>query len=198
MTAPDPLVCLNSRAAGGDTTCGEPESAHCENGCEMCPGTCTCKPSAENARHLWSAIDWTLWGHGLNDVAREPIATAMVNAIPADDIDRIVPVMLAWKARRGWPALHEEYAKLRDEIQRLQKQLDDLGAHQTEHIIDIKPDGWTIKHPLSCRPQLFDCPVHQAAQRRDFATVHPKPGRYNVALDAAGWVLIGEPVEAQS
>lgn len=160
---------------------------------------------SENARHLWSAIDWTLWGHGLNDVTREPIATAMVDAIPADDIDRIVPVMLAWKARRGWPALHEEYAQLRDEIQRLtaerdrlEAQLVELGANQTEHTIDIQADGWTIKHPLACRPELFTCPVHNAAAAREFADVHPKPGQYGVSLDETGWIVIGEPVEAQS
>lgn len=160
---------------------------------------------SKNAQHLWSAIDWTLWGHGLNDVAREPIATAMVDAISADDIDRIVPVMLAWKARRGWPALHEEYAKLRNQVQaltaerdRLEAQLDDLGANQTEHIIDIQADGWTIKHPLACRPELFTCPVHNAAVAREFADVHPGPGRYGVILDETGWIVIGEPVEAQS
>lgn len=153
---------------------------------------------SENAQHLWSAIDWTLWGHGLNDVTREPIATAMVDAISADDIDRIVPVMLAWKARRGWPALHEEYAKLRDEVQRLRTQLDDLGANQTEHVIDIKPDGWTIKHPLACRPELFNCPVHNAAAAREFADPHPGPGRYGVSLSETGWIVIGEPVRVQS
>lgn len=43
MTAPDPLECLNSRAASERTTCGEPDSAHCQD-CEMCPGACTCPP----------------------------------------------------------------------------------------------------------------------------------------------------------
>lgn len=46
MTAPDPLVCLNSRAASEGPTCGEPDSAHCEGGCEMCPGACTCPKPA--------------------------------------------------------------------------------------------------------------------------------------------------------
>lgn len=42
MTALDPLECLNSRARGEGPLCGEPDSAHCEGGCEMCPGSCTC------------------------------------------------------------------------------------------------------------------------------------------------------------
>lgn len=44
MTAPDPmdpLVCINTRMAGGPPTCTEPEGAHCD-GCRFCPGSCTC------------------------------------------------------------------------------------------------------------------------------------------------------------
>jgi hypothetical protein len=45
MTTPDPddpLVCINTRLAGGGPTCGEPESAHCD-GCRMCKHGCTCR-----------------------------------------------------------------------------------------------------------------------------------------------------------
>jgi len=31
------------------------------------------------------------------------------------------------------------------------------------HIIQIREDGWTIKHPLACRPDLFNCPVNRVA-----------------------------------
>lgn len=58
MTAPDPLECLNSRAAGGPTKCGEPESAHCVDGCEMCPGACTChRPTPLDNETLRAALD---------------------------------------------------------------------------------------------------------------------------------------------
>lgn len=57
MTAPDPLQCLNSRAAADQSTCGEPESAHCE-GCEMCPGACTChRPTPLDNETLHAALD---------------------------------------------------------------------------------------------------------------------------------------------
>jgi hypothetical protein len=42
VTAPDPLECLNARAAAGRPTCDEPASAHCE-ACQSCPGTCICR-----------------------------------------------------------------------------------------------------------------------------------------------------------
>jgi hypothetical protein len=41
VTAPDPLECLNSRAASERTTCGEPDSKHCVK-CQACPNTCAC------------------------------------------------------------------------------------------------------------------------------------------------------------
>lgn len=34
-----------------------------------------------------------------------------------------------------------------------------------EHVIEFREDGWTIKHPIACRPHLFDCPVNQMAER---------------------------------
>lgn len=43
MTAPDPLECLNSRAAAGPNTCGEPASAHCTS-CGACSNPCACPP----------------------------------------------------------------------------------------------------------------------------------------------------------
>ena len=31
-----------------------------------------------------------------------------------------------------------------------------------EHVVRFTDKGWTLRHPLSCRPSLFDCPVHAA------------------------------------
>lgn len=63
--APDPLECLNSRAAASEPTCGEPESAHCVDGCEMCPGACTChKPTPLDNETLRAALDAYAARHG--------------------------------------------------------------------------------------------------------------------------------------
>ncbi|WFE47576.1 DUF6085 family protein [Verrucosispora sp. WMMD1129] len=34
---------------------------------------------------------------------------------------------------------------------------------ETAHLIQLREDGWTIQHPLSCRPTLFTCEMNQAA-----------------------------------
>lgn len=48
-----------------------------------------------------------------------------------------------------------------DKVARVQ-----LGyLHAERHIVAFTNDGWTIKHPLSCRPNLFECPVNDAAGR---------------------------------
>lgn len=60
------------------------------------------------------------------------------------------------------------------------------------HVIECREAGWTIKHPLSCRPALFDCPVNRAAEDGLF-TGHPAPGRYYVELVDA-MLRVGEPV----
>ncbi len=79
MTTPDPmdpLVCINTRLAGGDPTCNTLESDHCD-GCRMCPGhgNCVCR-NATPLDKLWltaalnayaqhgGAVSW----RALNDV----------------------------------------------------------------------------------------------------------------------------------
>ena len=34
------------------------------------------------------------------------------------------------------------------------------------HQIELRIDGWTIQHPLSCRPNLFECKVNRAAEKQ--------------------------------
>jgi hypothetical protein len=48
------------------------------------------------------------------------------------------------------------------------------------HVIDFRGDGWTIRHPLSCRPNLFDCPVNRAAEL-DLTEPPDLLGRYECA-----------------
>lgn len=38
------------------------------------------------------------------------------------------------------------------------------GDDVAEHTIELREDGWTIMHPLGCRPNLFACPVNRAAE----------------------------------
>lgn len=59
-----------------------------------------------------------------------------------------------------------------------------------QHIIEFRLDGWTIQHPLSCRPNLFDCPVNRVAAR-DFVQVPESTGRFYCTL-AEGQLVIGD------
>lgn len=63
------------------------------------------------------------------------------------------------------------------------------------HVIEFREDGWTISHPLSCRPKLFDCPVNRVAERE--LTEPPDAlGRFECELNDIGdRLLIGDRVE---
>jgi hypothetical protein len=65
-----------------------------------------------------------------------------------------------------------------------------------QHVIDLRVDGWTIKHPLTCRPNLFNCPANSAA--RGLADSPAVPGRYVCELDDTGQLVIGPPAGPES
>jgi len=57
------------------------------------------------------------------------------------------------------------------------------------HIIEVRAAGWTIMHPLACRPRLFDCEVNRAAER---ALIEPPTALGRFRCDAAtGRFVIG-------
>jgi hypothetical protein len=64
--------------------------------------------------------------------------------------------------------------------------LDPIG----EHVIDICGAHWTIKHPLSCRPDLFACPYHESAVQSPWQL---RPGRYKCTL-VDGTIRLGDPL----
>jgi hypothetical protein len=61
-----------------------------------------------------------------------------------------------------------------------------LADPETEHIVDLQPDGYSIKHPLAERinDALLDCDLHDHVQRMipDAAL-----GRYRVARSGERW-----------
>ena len=59
---------------------------------------------------------------------------------------------------------------------------------KTTLIIEIRAAGWTIQHPLSCRPNLFDCPVNRVGEA-DMASLDcppAPPGRYACGINDLG------------
>lgn len=154
----------------------------------------------ERAEDLWSSLDWTLWGHGLGDVLRERMADTMLAALPAADLDQALQLMQAWKERRGYPVMHEQFAQLRATNKSLLAMLERM---ETQHVTFFGPDGEEF-HPDWCR----ECRVDKARAEldevrasctrvaREFDSLH---GRYTVGPSNALRVvdlLLGDITQA--
>jgi len=88
--------------------------------------------------------------------------------------------------RKVVQALLADRAEMQAEIERLRAVVDAAEGVKDGHIIEFRDDGWTIQHPLSCRPNLFDCEVNRAAER-DVDGVPPEgTGRYTCGSDEGG------------
>jgi hypothetical protein len=76
----------------------------------------------EERRRIWSSIEWGLWGSGLGDVLREPVAATMVDALSDEQVTDVHTTMAAWqehKAKQGSHPGWEELAKTKAEVARL-------------------------------------------------------------------------------
>jgi hypothetical protein len=60
------------------------------------------------------------------------------------------------------------------------------------HVIQLAEHGWTMKHPVTCRAQLFGCPVHQAALNSE--PLGDRLGRFACTVGYDGFLVIGEEV----
>lgn len=50
---------------------------------------------------LWQVLDWSLWGNGLADVLRFPMADVMVAALTEEQREQAEACIKAWHERRG-------------------------------------------------------------------------------------------------
>jgi hypothetical protein len=76
-------------------------------------------------------------------------------------------------------------------VAELAQQLKDVGQWAGRHVIDLRTDGFTIMHPLSCRPNLFDCIYNFAAA--NLGNSEHGTGRFYCSLEG-GSVVIQEKV----
>lgn len=120
----------------------------------------------------------------------------MTEPIPPNPVDpaRVQAVLEVM----GWPDDRTDpdcapvgfYWQLAEEIIRAAD-----SASSESHIIAFRPGGWTLQHPLSCRPNLFACPVNQVAEASLDGPVCP-PGRYECSVNDIGdRLLIGDRVD---
>lgn len=59
------------------------------------------------------------------------------------------------------------------------------------HVIEFRKAGWTIMHPLACRPDLFKCKVNRAAEVQ-ITNAPKKLGRFRCDLTEAGQFTVGQ------
>jgi hypothetical protein len=99
------------------------------------------------------------------------------------------------RVRIGWPISAGEANTI---VTAVLQELTAAGWRRLDtdprHIIDFRDNGWTVKHPLSCREgNLFGCRVNQAAEE----LVGPPAayGRYECWVDSIdGRLIVGERV----
>ena len=55
------------------------------------------------------------------------------------------------------------------------------------HVFESRDDGgWSLKHPLACRDEMLDCPIHQECSK--FYEAPVEAGRWRIELEASGGV----------
>lgn len=58
-------------------------------------------PTEARETELWQVLDWSLWGNGLADVLRFPMADVMVAALSEEQREQAEACIKAWHERRG-------------------------------------------------------------------------------------------------
>jgi len=109
------------------------------------------------------------------------------------------------KARKSYPidSFHmfcaqdsPEALRLVDQVRLLTEQnrklKEELETYRRDpvHVIELRDDGFTIQHPLSCRPNLFDCIYNYAAANMPELGQHSN-GRFKVTVEGDE-LIIGE------
>lgn len=98
--------------------------------------------------------------------------------------------------RVGIELMHEDdvLPQRWEQAQAVAQALNLLAADVPQHLMEIRVDGWTLQHPLACRPNLWDCEVNRAMDARDIPA-GLRPAVYVCEL-VDGELTIGDQVEA--
>lgn len=64
----------------------------------------------------------------------------------------------------------------------------------SRHVADFSMDSFGLQHPAACRPDLLSCPVNRAFNALESSPVDDY-GRYVVALDDDGVLVVGERIQ---
>ncbi|WP_371793089.1 hypothetical protein OG285_32685 [Streptomyces sp. NBC_01471] len=91
--------------------------------------SCAARPSEDGP--LWSLLDWSLWGAGMADTFREPLADIMLAAVPAETVAQAEAAMAEFIERRRiektgvtvWQEQRDELKQLRAQVAELKSRL---------------------------------------------------------------------------
>ncbi|WP_435585793.1 hypothetical protein [Micromonospora aurantiaca (nom. illeg.)] len=115
--------------------------------------------------------------------------------IPVDPARvRAVLAVMGWYDDREHTDLAGVLWELAEEVIRAA----DAASPET-HVIDIRPDGWDIRHPTSCPADLSACPLRDVTGPGMAASWPPAPpGRYECFVNDLGdRFLLGDRVDQE-
>lgn len=90
---------------------------------------------------LWTALDWALWGVGMADFFRVPIAEKMIASLPDDEFKQAEAVIADWNTRRGGPQERNLFAELRTRAEAAEATLERVRAL---HRVDQYTEGRAV------------------------------------------------------
>lgn len=72
-----------------------------------------------------------------------------------------------------------------DFIALLPSSVPNFANDPSDHVIEFSDNGWSIQHPLVCRPNLLNCEVYKtvSAFERGHADASMPPGRYHITFE---------------
>lgn len=98
-----------------------------------------------------------------------------------DELIQVVAVCKAMWEQHGHNRLRPQFGIRKEQIK------DD------EHILEVRDDGWSLQHPLECRPNLLDCAMHHTiiASQCGFENFEDYDnGRYLCIIDSEGSLVL--------
>lgn len=129
------------------------------------------------------------YAHVLSDEERLVVGRANRRALPADTVPLEENTGSDY-IRVGETVSTEDHSDTyRLALGPQQMYLEPVDTDQP-HVIEIAEHAWTMKHPVTCRAQLFHCTVHKAALKSE--PLGDQLGRFSCTVGYDGFLVIGE------
>lgn len=124
---------------------------------------------------LWQSLDWMLWGVGIGDTFREPLADKMIAALSTEEFEKAQVLIRQWNDYRGGPHERNLYADLKAERDALRDRLERAEVKA--------PTGWSSEDYQESK---------QEAERRWSRPVTREAGQRYIAGSINGFILGAE------